>query len=83
MQVMHGGGAGGSQTWEIGHKRGRWGQKHGDVGLCCMSFDVCMHAVANGTIESAVMRMGEELGRLTVSSHCFDRKLRTITAKSC
>jgi hypothetical protein len=45
-----------------------------------MSCDVCMHAVANGTMESAVMRTGEELGRLTVDTHCFDRKLCTITA---
>jgi hypothetical protein len=39
---------------------------HVDVGLCCMSCDARMHVVANGTIESAVMRMGEELGCLTV-----------------
>jgi hypothetical protein len=71
---MHGGGAGGPQTWEIGHKRGQWGQMHGDEGLCCMSCDVCMHAVANGTMESGVMRTGEELGRLTVDTQCFDRK---------
>ncbi len=63
---MYGGGAGGPQTWEIGHKRGQWGQMHGDVGLCCMSCDVCMHGEANATIESVVMRMGEELGCLTV-----------------
>ncbi len=74
MQVMHGGGAGVSQTWEIGHKRGQWGQMYGDVGLCCMSCDVCTHAVAHGIIESAVMRTGEELGRLTVDTQCFDRK---------
>ena len=71
MQVMHGGGAGGPQVCEMGHKRGPWGQLHGDVGLCCMSCDARMHVVANGTIESAVMRMGEELGCLTVFSHCF------------
>ena len=59
---------------EMGHKRGQWGQMHGDVGLCCMSCDVCMHAVANGTMESAVMRMGEEPGRSTVYSHSFGRK---------
>ncbi len=68
---MHGGGAGGPQTWE------NWTQTwsvHGDAGLCCMSCDVCMYAVANGTMESGVMRMGEELGRLTVDNQCFDRK---------
>ncbi len=82
MQVMHGCGAGGPRVCEMGHKRGQWGQMHGDVGLCCMSSDVCMHVVANGTMESAVMRTGEELGRLTVDTQCFDRKLCTITAKS-
>ncbi len=56
---------------QMGHKRGPWGQMHGDVGLCCMSCDARMHVVATGVIESAVMRMGEELGRLTVFSHCF------------
>ncbi len=44
---------------------------YGDEGLCCMSCDARMHAVANGTIESVVMRMGEELGCLTVFCHCF------------
>jgi hypothetical protein len=33
MQVMHGDGAGGPQTWEIEHKRGSLGYMHGDVGL--------------------------------------------------
>ena len=65
---------------EMGHKRGQWGHMYGDEGLCCMSCDARMHVVANGTIEPAVMRMGEELGCLTVVSHCFDRKLCTITA---
>jgi hypothetical protein len=68
MQVMHGGGAGGPRVCEMGHKRGQWGQMHGDVGLCCMSCDARMHGVANGTIESAVMRMCEHPGRLTVVS---------------
>jgi hypothetical protein len=36
-----------------------------------MSCDAGMHGVANATIESSVMRMGEKLGRLTVVSHCF------------
>ncbi len=39
-----------------------------------MSCDARMHGVANGIMESAVMRMGEELGRLTVDTQCFDRK---------
>ena len=59
---------------ELGRKRDQWdqwGQMNGDVGLCSMSCDVRMHVVANGTIESAVMRMGGELGNLTVFSHCF------------
>ncbi len=30
-----------------------------------MSYDACMHGVANGTMESGVMLMGEELGRKT------------------
>ena len=62
---------------KLGHKRGPWGQMHGDVGLCCMSCDARMHVVANGTIESAVMRMGEELGCLTVffSLLCWKRLL--------
>ena len=59
---MHGGGAGGPRVCELGHKRGHWGQMHGDVGLCCMPCDARMHAVANGTMESGVMRMGEEPG---------------------
>ncbi len=59
---------------ELGHKRGLWGHMYCDVGLCCMSCDARMHAVANGTIELAVMRMGEELGCLTVDTQCFDRK---------
>jgi hypothetical protein len=45
-----------------------------------MSCDARMHGVANGTMESGVTRMGEEFGHLTVYSHCFDRKLCTITA---
>jgi hypothetical protein len=65
---------------EMGHKRGQWGHMHGDEGLCFMSCDARMHGVANGTIESAVMLMGEDPGRSTVYSHCFDRKLCTITA---
>ena len=77
---MHGGEAGGPRVCEIGHKWGQWGLMHGDVGLCCMSCDARMHVVANGSMESAVMRMGVELGCLTVYSHCFDRKLYTITA---
>ncbi len=56
---------------ENGHYRGHRSQMHGDVGLCCMSCDARMHVVDNGTIESMVMRMGEELGCLTVFSHCF------------
>ncbi len=67
---------------ELGRKRDQWdqwGQMNGDVGLCSMSCDVRMHVVANGTIESAVMRMCECPGRSTVFSHCFDRKLYTIT----
>jgi hypothetical protein len=56
---------------EMGHKRGQWGLMHGDVGLCCMSCDARMHGAANGIMESGVMRMGEELGCLTVFSHCF------------
>ncbi len=75
-----GGGAGGPQTWEIGHKRGQWGQMHGDVQPFCMSCDARMHIVAYGTIESGVTRLGEELGRLTVDTQCFERKLCTITA---
>ncbi len=47
---------------ELGHRRGQSGQMHGDVELCCMSCDARMHAVANGTMESGVMRMGEALG---------------------
>ncbi len=66
---------------EMGHKRGPWGQMHGDVGLCCMSCHARMHVVANGTIESAVMRMGEELGCLTVFSHCFAGNACTNTVK--
>ena len=50
---------------ELGHKRGSWGHMYGDVGLCCMSCDARMHGVANGTMESGVVRMGEELGRKT------------------
>ena len=60
MQVMHRGWAKGSQVWEMGHKRGQLGHMYGDVGLCCMSCDVHMHGVANGTMESGVMRTGEE-----------------------
>ena len=71
MQVMHGGGAGGPRVCEMGHKRGQWGHMYGDVGLCCMSCDARMHSVANGSMESAVMRMGGELGCLTVFSHWF------------
>ncbi len=78
---MHGGGAGGPRVCKIGHKRGQWGQMHGDVGLYCMPCDECMHGVANGTMESKVMRMGEELGSLTVYSHCFDRNLCSSTVK--
>jgi hypothetical protein len=52
----------------MGHKRGPWGHTHGDVGLRCMSCDARMHGVANGTMESGVMRIGEELGRLTVDT---------------
>jgi hypothetical protein len=74
MQVMHVGGAGGPQTWEIGHKRGHLGHMYSDVGLCCMSCDARMHGVANGTMESGVMCTGQELGRLTVDTQCFDRK---------
>ena len=77
---MHVGGAGGPRVCEFGHKRGPWGQMYGDVGLCCMSCDAHMHGVADGIMESVVMRMGEEPGRLTVFSHCFDRNLCTITA---
>jgi hypothetical protein len=44
-----------------------------------MSCDARMHGVANGTTESWVMRMGEEPGRLTVDTQCFDRNLCTIT----
>ncbi len=50
---------------EMGHKRGHWCQMHGDVGLCCMSCDTHMHAIANATMESGVMRMGQEPGRKT------------------
>ncbi len=50
---------------ELGHKRGQCGQMHGDVRLCCMSCDARMHGVAHGTMESGVMRMGEEPGRKT------------------
>ncbi len=49
---------------EMGRNRGR-GHMHDDVGLCCMSCDARMHGVANGTMESGVMRMGEGLGRKT------------------
>jgi hypothetical protein len=66
---------------ELGHKRGPWGQMHGDVGLCCMSCDARMHVVVNGTMESGVMRLGEEPGRLTVFSHFFAGNACTITAK--
>ncbi len=38
---------------------------HGDAGLCFMSCDAHMYGVANGTMESGVMRMGGELGRKT------------------
>ncbi len=44
---------------EMGRKRGSLDQMHGDGGLCCMSCDARMHVVANGTMESGVMRMGE------------------------
>ncbi len=66
---------------EMGHKRSLWGQMYGDVGLCSMSCDARMHVVANGTIESAVMSMGEELGSLKVSSHCFAGNACTNTVK--
>ncbi len=59
---------------EMGHKRDQWGQMHGEVGLCCMSCDALQHGPANGIMESAVLHMGEELGRLTVDTQCFDRK---------
>ncbi len=36
-----------------------------------MSCDARMHGVANGTMESSVMRMGEELGCLAVFAYCF------------
>jgi hypothetical protein len=45
---------------EMGHKPGHGGYMYGDVGLCCMSCDARMHGVANGTMESGVMRTGEE-----------------------
>ncbi len=51
---------------EMGHKRSQWGQMHGDVELCCTSYHAYMHAVANGTMKSGVMRMGEEPGRKTL-----------------
>ncbi len=38
---------------------------HGDAGLCCMSCDARMNGVANGTMESGVMLMGEKPGRKT------------------
>ncbi len=74
------GGAGGPRVCELGHKRGPWGQMHGDEGLCCMSCDARMHGVANGNMESGVMRMGKEPGGSTVYSQCFDRTVCTITA---
>ncbi len=47
---MYVGGAGGPQVCEMGHIRGYWSQMHGDVGLCCMSFDAHMHDVATVTM---------------------------------
>ncbi len=63
--VMHVGGAGGPRVCELGHKRGPCGQIHGDAGLCFVSCDARMHGVANGSMESGVMCMGEEPGRKT------------------
>jgi hypothetical protein len=62
MQVMHGGGAGGPIVCKMGHKRGQWGHMYGDVELCCMPCDAHVHGVANGTMESGVMCLGEESG---------------------
>ncbi len=45
---------------EMGHKRGSWGFIYDDVELCFMPCDVRTYDVANGTMESGVMRMGEE-----------------------
>ncbi len=50
---------------EMGHKRGPWGHMWSNVELGCMSCEARMHGVANGTMKSGVMRMGEELGRIT------------------
>ncbi len=48
---------------EIGHKRGHWGHMYGDAELRCMSCGAQMHGEAHGSMESGVMKMGEELDR--------------------
>ncbi len=63
MRVMHVGGAGRPRVCEIGHKRGHWGHMYGDAELQCMSCGARMHGEAHGTMESGVMKMGEELDR--------------------